>query len=444
MQKDKRSLLSAMGIYLKPVCIRMFFLGFSSGLPLLLILGTLSFWLREAGVDLKTIGFMSWIGLIYAFKWAWAPAVDRLTIPFAGRRLGRRRSWLLLSQTGLIISLAAMAMTDPKEHLALMGVFALCTAFCSATQDITLDAFRIESAQTRVQGALAAMYQSGYRLAMIWAGAGTLALAAFFSPDAGYSPQGWSRAYLVMAASIGVGMLAVLVSSEPQVEVDRDKKAHLFSNGIKNGLTKMVWEPLADFFKRHGRLGLGILCLIATYRIADIVMGVMANPFYADLGFTKVEVAMVTKVFGIAMTLLGAFVGGVVTMRIGVYRALLLGAILSAVTNVLFSCLSSIGHDVSFLIFTVSADNLAAGLATSAFVAYLSGLTNVAFSATQYALFSSLMLLLPKVLAGFSGASVQAIGYGNFFLCTAAMGIPVALLVLWLGKRMDKKKGSTR
>ena len=215
-----RALISDFRVYLQPQPVRMFLLGFSSGLPLLLILGTLSFWLREAGVDLKTIGFFSWIGLVYGFKWVWAPAVDRLRIPVLGRLLGRRRSWLLLSQAGVIAALAGMAVSDPLHHLQGIMVFALMCAFFSATQDIALDAYRIESADSNLQAVLAAMYQTGYRLAMIWAGAGTLALAAWSAGgETGYFPHAWEFAYLGMAASMCVGVLTVLFVKEPEAPV---------------------------------------------------------------------------------------------------------------------------------------------------------------------------------------------------------------------------------
>ncbi len=421
----KEKCLQTLAVYRHPVAVRMLFLGFSSGLPLLLVLGTLSFWLREAGVDLTTIGFMSWAGLCWAMKWAWAPLVDRLPVPFLTRRFGRRRAWLLLAQAALIASLAAMALTDPQEHLTRMAALAVAAAFASATQDVALDAYRIESGGEKEQAAFLATYQTGYRLAMIWAGAGALAIAAWAD---GASSSGWRTAYLVMAASALVGPAAVLLSPEPRVPVHPRA-----AKGVGNWLREAVLAPFLDFFKRFGRWAAVILLLIATYRISDVVMGVMANPFYADLGFSKEEVAAVSKVFGVVMTLLGAFVGGIVSMRIGVMRTLFLGAVLSAATNLLFAVLAQRGHDLAFLVVTVSADNLASGIASVAFLAYLSGLTNVAYSATQYALFSSVMLILPKFLAGFSGMAVQTLGYAGFFTATAALGLPVLLLVCAAG-----------
>ena len=440
----KQTWLESLQIYLKPAAIRMFFFGFSCGLPLLLVLGTLSFWLREAGVDLKTIGIMSWVGLTYAMKWLWAPLVDRLPIPFLSVWLGRRRAWLLTSQVVLVLTLLAMASTDPQVNLARMAWLALLAAFASATQDITLDAYRIESAEISEQAALAATYQTGYRFAMIWAGAGALALAAFASASQGYDPSSWFFAYSVMAGSVSVGIVTVLLSPEPAVSVNRSytlspETVERFQGRYERlpatfvRLLAWFYEacclPFIDFFQRYRWQAVLLLALIATYRISDVVMGVMANPFYQDLGFTKQEVAAVSKVFGVVMTLFGAFLGGFISLRIGVMRTLFLGALLSALTNLLFSWLATQGHHVPYLVLTVSADNLAAGIASVAFLAYLSGLTNVAYTATQYALFSSVMLLLPKFLAGFSGFVVEWIGYSNFFIATAFLGVPVLLLV---------------
>lgn len=433
--KREGGALSWLAIYREPVVLRMFFLGFSSGLPLLLVLGTLSFWMREVGVDLKSIGFMSWVGLCWGMKWLWSPLVDKLRIPLLSSRLGQRRAWLLTAQIGLIVSLALMAFADPAKSLTLTAALALTTAFFGATQDIALDAFRIESGSEEKQAAFAATYQTGYRLAMIWAGAGALAIAAFFETQFG-AAVGWRSAYLVMSASMLVGVVTVLLSPEPE----QSRRVHAQTYASKREwIFEAICKPFLDFFSRFGWGAAVILTLIATYRISDVVMGVMANPFYADLGFSKEEVAAVSKVFGLIMTLVGAFAGGAIASRIGVMRTLFLGGLLSAATNLLFSALALRGHDTSFLVLTVSADNFAGGLASAAFVAYLSGLTNVAYSATQYALFSSVMLILPKFLAGFSGVAVQSVGYATFFTATAAIGVPVLILVVLAGVVRKKK-----
>ena len=419
-----RSWLNDLRVYLEWLSIRIFFLGFSAGLPLLLVLGTLSFRLRELGIDRSTIGYLSWVGLFYAGKWLWAPLVDRVPIPGITKYLGRRRSWLLFAQALIMIGLVGMAMNDPKQDLQVIIWFALLVAFASATQDIALDAFRIESAKAEYQAALAASYQTGYRLAMIWAGAGALWLAARAEESTSlYFANAWQFAYLMMALSMGVGVITTLLSPEPQiVQLPKARSAGEW-------LHQTLIQPFADFIRRYRWHALLILALIAVYRISDVVMGIMANPFYVDMGYTKDEVAAVTKIFGVIMTLVGAFVGGILALRFGVMRILFLGAILSAASNLLFAWLSTRGHDLTGLIWVISADNLSSGIASAAFIAYLSSLTNVQYSATQYALFSSMMLLLPKWLAGFSGAYVDRFGYETFFISTALIGIPVLILI---------------
>ena len=442
-EPPRASWLQTLRVYLEPASLRMLTLGFAAGLPLLLVLGTLSFRLREAGIDRGTIGYLSWVGLAYGFKWVWAPLVDRMPLPGLTALLGRRRSWLLLSQGVIVAGLVGMAVCDPRQALGPIVWCALAVAFGSATQDIALDAFRIESADADHQAALAASYQTGYRLAMIWAGAGVLWIAARaeVAPAVGqavaqgaaaYQNGAWQTAYLVMAASMAVGIVTVLFSREPApVQLPPAKNAAEWLHGA-------VVEPFADFLSRYGWHAALILALIAVYRISDVVMGIMANPFYVDMGFSKDEVAAVTKVYGVVMTLAGAFVGGALSMRFGVMRILMLGALLSAASNLLFAWLAGHGHDVTALIAVVSADNLAGGIASAAFIAYLSSLTNVSYSATQYALFSSMMLLLPKFVAGFSGDHVNAFGYAHFFTSTALLGLPVLVLV-WLASRVQAR-----
>ena len=442
--------LQTLRVYLEPASLRMLTLGFSAGLPLLLVLGTLSFRLREAGIDRSTIGYLSWVGLAYGFKWLWAPLVDRMPLPLLTRWLGRRRSWLLLSQALIVAGLVGMALADPRLTLGPIVWCALAVAFGSATQDIALDAFRIESADANHQAALAASYQTGYRLAMIWAGAGVLWIAArsevvpaaaqlvgqaVAQGAAAYQNGAWQAAYLAMAASMAVGVVTVLFSREPvPVVLPPAKNAAEWLKGA-------VVDPFADFLGRYGWQAAQILALIAVYRISDVVMGIMANPFYVDMGFTKDEVAAVTKVYGVVMTLVGAFIGGVLSMRLGVMRILMLGAVLSAGSNLLFAWLAGHGHDVTALIAVVSADNLASGIASAAFIAYLSSLTNVSYSATQYALFSSMMLLAPKFIAGFSGDYVNSYGYAQFFTATSLLGLPVLGLV-WLASRVKTPPSS--
>ncbi|MEP6607453.1 MAG: AmpG family muropeptide MFS transporter [Burkholderiaceae bacterium] len=457
----RRPWRDALHVYAEPAALRMLFLGFAAGLPLLLVLGTLSFRLREAGIDRTTIGYLSWVGLAYGFKWAWAPLVDRLPLPWLTRLLGRRRSWLLASQLAVIGGLIGMALTNPLDGLQPMVVFALIVAFSSATQDIALDAYRIESAEVDKQAALAATYQTGYRMAMIWAGAGVLWIAARAAGDTGTDAANaasraafsWTVAYLAMAATMLIGVTTVLLAPEPavgkaRVDLNAEEAALarrlIDERGIAPPLARaLAWlqtaviGPFADFIQRFRWHALLLLALIAIYRISDVVLGVMAFPFYVDMGYSKDEVAAISKVYGVLMTLAGAFVGGVLALRFGVMRILFLGAVLSAASNLLFAWLATRGHDLVGLIFVISADNLSGGIASAAFIAYLSSLTNVAYSATQYALFSSVMLLLPKFVAGFSGAFVDAYGYITFFQSTAWLGVPVLLLV-WLASRTQR------
>ncbi len=420
-------------------------LGFAAGLPYLLVVGTLSFRLREAGIDRADIGRLSWVGLAYAFKWVWAPLVDRVPLPWLTRRFGRRRAWLLAAQALVMVGLVGMALLNPQEQLGLLVACTLLAAFASATQDIALDAYRIESAPAEQQAALSACYQTGYRLAMIWAGAGALWLAGA-TEGAGaaaariYDNSGWMWAYLAMAATMLVGVFMVLRAPERKAPASLDADAAAappgtFGQRVLRWLRGSFVAPFEEFFGRYGWQAALLLALIGTYRISDVVMGVMANPFYVDMGFTKLQVAAVAKTWGVGMTIAGAFVGGALALRFGVMRALALGAVLAAASNLLFSWLAAAGQSgVLALAAVISADNLAGGIASSAFVAYLSSLTNIRYSATQYALFSSLMLLGPKLLAGFSGDFVNAYGYQTFFSCTALLGVPVLALV-WLAAR---------
>ncbi|MGL5224306.1 MAG: AmpG family muropeptide MFS transporter [Aeromonas sp.] len=438
----------SLAVYLEFRVFILFAMGFSSGLPLLLVFGTLSFWLREASVSLTEIGYMSWVALAYGVKWLWAPLVDRMPLPLLSALLGRRRSWMFFSQLLIAAALVGMAYCDPKTELATLAGFALLVAFASATQDIVIDAYRIESAPERLQAAMAASYMTGYRLAMIMAGAGALALAAWFGSNSDYDYLGWQTTYLVMAALMSLGVITTLFCHEPDIDLagqDRQqvaRKAQLQQQGWPRLLAgigawgyEAIWCPFADFFNRYGRSALLILLLIACYRVADVVMGVMSNSFYVDMQFSKTEVAGITKVFGVIMTLVGAGLGGILVMRFGTLRILFVGALLTASTNLLFALLNQMGHNLELLTLIISLDNLSAGIATAAFVTYLSSLTNVAFSATQYALFSSVMLLLPKLLAGFSGQLVEHIGYSAFFVGTSLLGLPVLLLIVLVARQ---------
>lgn len=444
------SWLQSCKIYLEKRVAILFFLGFSAGLPILLVFSTLSFWLREAGVSRASIGFFSWIALAYAFKWIWSPFVDRLSIPILTNWLGRRRSWLLLSQIAIVLSLIGMAMSDPKVNLPLFAIFALIVAYSSATQDIVIDAYRIESAPEKFQAAMAASYMTGYRLAMIMAGAGSLAIAAWASPSDDYQLSAWSLSYFVMAGCMAVGIITTFVCHEPDYQDKQTDKQKQIENNLKHQhlprfaarflawLDIAVIAPFSDFFQRYGKHALLILLLIGTYRISDIVMGIMANPFYVDMGYTKGEVAAISKVFGVIMTLIGAGLGGILLTRYSTYTILFLGAFLVVITNLIFAVLAFVGKDLVLLTVIISMDNISAGIATTAFITYISKLTNIEFSATQYALFSSMMLLFPKFLAGFSGVYVDGFGYVNFFISSALIGVPVLGLIVVLKKVIEE------
>ncbi len=404
----------------------------------MLVFGVLSFWLREAGVSREQIGYFSWVVMIYAIKFIWSPLIDHLSLPGLKPWLGRRRSWLILSQSLVILAVLLMASLDPQTELKWMALCAVLLAIASATQDITIDAYRIEAAPEQLQAVLAAAYLAGYRLAMIFSSAGTLWIAALFSSsETGYDLHAWQSTYLVMAACMALGLLTTLLSPEPVVEQQlKTPSVHSsISQKLLDWLKVAVIGPFVDFFSRHGLNALLILALIACYRVSDVVMGVMANVFYVDMGFSKEEVATVSKIFGVLMTLLGAALGGLLVNSFGTLRILFVGALLSSCTNLLYCYLSTQGHNIPLLIAVISVDNLSAGIATSAFLAYLSSLVNLAFTATQYALFSSLMLLLPKFLGGFSGGWVEVMDYQAFFVMTALMGLPALIICFILIKK---------
>lgn len=411
-------------VYKNPKVISMLFLGFSAGLPILLVFGTLSAWLRVEGVDKTTIGFVSWVALAYGFKFIWSPLVDRLPLPLLGG-LGQRRSWMLLAQMGVIYGLISMSSSDPVNNLHSVVLFAVITAFSSATQDISIDAWRIEAIGEDFQGAMAGTYQLGYRLGMIVAGGGAFSLAYFYS---------WSTAYLLMAVCMLIGPFTVMLIAEPDRAVENVERSANRSVLLRfqQWLLDAVVNPFTEFFHRQGLFAVIILAFIMVFRISDITLGVMANPFYIDMGYSELEIGLVTKTVGPFVTIAGALTGGVLVMHFGKMSMLMAGAILVVITNLLFAWLASQQAEVIWLILVVGADNLAAGIATTTFIAYLSALTNKAYTATQYALFSSIMLLLAKFVAGFSGVVVDASSYQVFFVYAAALGLPSIVLIMFL------------
>ena len=435
--------IDSLRVYRHPRVAAMLFLGFSAGLPFLLVFSTLSAWLAQAGVERATIGFLSWIGITYSVKFFWAPVVDRLRLPLLHRWLGRRRAWMLLAQVGMGLGLLGIALHDPLSGLAKMVWAALLVAFSSATQDIAIDAWRIEAMPRESQGAMSAAYQLGYRIALIVAGAGCLFLA---------DQHGWASAYLVMAALVGVGLVTTLLVSEPEVSrssgpLESRVQQWLDERGLPPALRApgawlygAVVCPFLDFFQRNGTtLALLILLFVGSFRLTDITMGVMANPFYLDMGYSLTQIAAVAKFYGVIMTIVGAFLGGIFVARYGAASSLGIGGILVIGSNLGFAALALHGQaDIAGLTLVISGDNLASGFAGSAFIAYLSGLTNTAYTATQYALFSSLFTLPGKTLAGWSGYVSESLGWPGFFLYTSALGIPALLLIFWLSRRLAR------
>ncbi|KZY60128.1 MFS transporter [Oleiphilus sp. HI0071] len=493
-----------------PRVLSMLFFGFSAGVPLLLIFSSLSLWLREAGVERSTVTYFSWAALAYSFKFLWAPLIDRLPLPLLTRVLGRRRAWLLVSQVAVMLAIALIAMINPVEENALnvMALAVVLLGFSSATQDIVIDAYRIESVGVDLQALMSSTYIAGYRIGMLVSGAGALVLASHFgsAPDA-YSYEAWRLTYFAMSLVMLVGLLTTLLVSEPTSSVS----LHQYSSGqylrflclfvlsvalfvllyavgseaaqdfkteltfrldnaplanflieaarLLGGLVTVALfirlvsftplyekqlihdsyvEPVQEFFQRYGvRLALLLLVFVGFYRISDIVLGVISNVFFQDMGFTKTEIASVVKTFGLFMTIAGGFLGGVLSVRYGVIRMLYAGAILTVLTNLLFMLLAQAGHNIELLYLVISADNLTAGLASAAFIAFLSSLTNVSFTAVQYAVFSSLMTLLPKVIGGYSGSMVDNLGYSNFFLIASCMGLPVLLLIYGIQRHAE-------
>ena len=443
MQQKSMSWGEAIRIYLKPKVLAMFFLGFSAGLPLLLVFSTLTAWLRDYGVSRTAIGFFAWVGITFSIKVLWAPVIDYLKIPYLTRLMGKRRSWMLVAQLGVAAGLFGLSMINPQLGLWKVAVLSVFVAFCSASQDVVIDAFRIESVERELQGAMAANYVFGYRIALLVAGAGALYIAELGS---------WSLSYASMAAFMGVGIFTTLMVKEPDhkkvQEQANDFQHEWVDRVLGSGEHSRLWEwfvkavacPFIEFFQRNGRFALVLLLFIGIYRLSDIAMGVMANPFYLDLGFSKSDIAQITKVFGFFFTIFGSFLGGLLVVRYGIMRPLILGAAMVAATNLLFAHLANLGPDKAWLALVISADNVSAGLSNAVFIAYLSSLANQAYTATQYALFSSLMTLPGKFLSGFSGVVVDAQGYAMFFTYAAIIGIPAVLLAIYLWRRSQREE----
>ncbi len=495
----KKSWGEAIKAYLDRRAIIMLFLGFVAGIPILLIFSSLSLWLREAGIDRSVVTMFSWAALGYSFKFIWAPLIDAVPLPVLTRLLGRRRAWILVSQLMIILSICLMASVNPIDEstLRFMAIGAVLLGFSSATQDIVIDAYRIELAPPSLQSVLSAMYTAGYRLGMIVAGAGALYLADYFgSTESFYSYEAWRNTYWVMAGVMSIGVLTTLIIHEPvstQIRAERKTSDYarlvlvfalsvagfvwtfatlgsllpeteavltgfsmellrmvasliialvigyaLVKIGVvKQEMAQTTWiEPIADFFRRYGMKALLLLALIGLYRVSDIVAGVISNVFYQDMGFTKVEIANAVKLVGVIMVIAGGFLGGLLAQKLRMMQAMMVGAILACATNLLFVLLTYHPGSLPYMYVAVIFDNLAAGLASAVFIAFLSALTSIRFTAVQYAIFSSLMTLAPKVLGGYSGTIVDSTSYSFFFIFTFAIGIPILLLIYLVDKHI--------
>jgi PAT family beta-lactamase induction signal transducer AmpG len=414
--------------YLQEKVVVIFFLGFSAGLPFLLVYSTLSAWLKDAGLQMSTISTFAWLGFAYSLKFAWAPFIDSLPLPYLTRWLGRRRGWLLLSQLAIGAALLVMSSTSPSEAIGVFAAVALVVAFSSATQDIVIDAYRIESADDDMQGVLAAAYQYGYRLAMLIAGAGALYIAQFGS---------WSMAYKAMSVCMLVGIATTLWCKEPTVNVAPFVYQGSIATRMAQWFRHAVADPFLDFFKRFGSFAMVVVLFILFFRLSDYVLGILANPFYLDIGFSKAEVASVAKIYGVIVSLVGAGAAGWTVVKYGVARCLVVATVLIASTNLFFAVMVRVGAEIWMLTVTISADNFAMGFGGTVFIAYLSSLVNASFTATQYALMSSLMSLLGKFTAGYSGNVQEAVGWFGFFIYAAVLGIPAILLSIVVARRHD-------
>jgi PAT family beta-lactamase induction signal transducer AmpG len=426
--KGSAGWLSALAVYREPRLIAVLLMGFSSGLPLALTGATLYFWLAELGVSLSTIGFFSLVGISYNFKFLWSPLIDRLPIPLLTARIGRRRGWALAIQLPLAFAILALGLTDPRIDPGITALVAVIVAFLSASQDIVIDAYRIELLRPDEQGAGAAATQWGYRFGMLAAGAGALYAAMF---------GGWAFAYGLMAGLMLVGMVTVLLTPEPggaaPLEPLPDAKS---GERLWAWFERAVVAPFVDLYRRAGAgLLVIILLFIVLYKFGEALAGTMATPLYVSLGFAKFEVANIGKIYGLAATLAGLALGGVVVMRIGVFGALLLCGVLQMLSNLMYAVQTWAGHDLVALSLTIGIENLTNGMGSAAFVTYLSGLCSVAFTATQYALLSSLAAVGRTILSAWGGKLASSLGWTPFFVLSTGLCIPGLLLLLWIMRR---------
>jgi len=412
-----------LGIYASSESIRMVFLGFSAGLPHPLLFATLTLWLASAEVSISEITMFGWVGIIYAIKFLWAPMLDRLRLPGLTSLIGQRRSWMLLTQAIILVGLIYMSFLQPESDLIFLAYMSIVVAFASASQDVAIDAYRIEIAESKFQAVLGASYQLGYRISALTSGAGALYLASFYD---------WKLTYQIMSMFMLVGIMTVIMIPESTKPFEK--------NNNSGWLKKTLIEPFAEFFKRNGYWSLFLLMFIAIYRVSDLIIGIAANPFYADLGFNLSEIATVTKVFGFTITIIGAFIGGLSVARFGISKLLIISSILLTVTNLFFLFLNNAGPSLPALVLTISADNFALGFSGTVFIAFLSSLTSRYFTASQYALFTSVMFLPGITLSGFSGQIIESSGWSTLFIYSALLGIPSIACSLLIVKKGWKEQ----
>jgi PAT family beta-lactamase induction signal transducer AmpG len=424
----RRDWLASLAVYRQPRLIAILLMGFSSGLPLALTFGTLSYWLAELGISLTAIGLFGLVRASYSLKFLWSPLIDRLPIPFLTARLGRRRSWALAIQFLLALAILALGSADPKVAPGMTALMAVIVAFLSASQDIVIDAYRIELLSAEEQGAGAAATQWGYRFGMLASGAGALYAASF---------GGWHFAYAVMAALMLVGMFTVWLTPEPGGIAPLDRLPGATAGArMRAWLSRAVVAPFRDMIERNGAAQLlAIIVFIVLYKFGDALAASMSNPLYVSLGFTKTEVATIAKVYGVVATLAGVALGGALVMRLGVFLALLLCGGLQALSNLLYAMQVWAGHDNAMLALTIGGENLTGGMASAAFVAYLSGLCSRDFTATQYALLSSLATVGLNVLAASGGYLAERLGWTPFFIVSTLFCVPSLVLLVWIMRR---------
>jgi len=416
--------------YLQEKVLIIFFLGFSAGLPFALVYSTLTAWLETAAVQRSTISTFAWLGFAYSFKFLWAPIVDSMKIPFLTRWLGRRRGWMLLAQLSIGAALFVLSGVNPAENIELFAIAAFAVAFSSATQDIVVDAYRIECAESRMQGVLAAAYQYGYRVSLLLSMAGALIMSDHME---------WSMIYKIMSLMMVIGLTTTLLCKEPVTSVAPVAPAGTpFLQKISMWFIHSVVDPFSDFLQRFGRFAVVLLIFVSLYRISDYVLGILANPFYIDIGYTGTQIGLIAKTYGTWVTIFGIGFGGWAVLKLGVARCLVTATVLIASTNLFFAVMVLVGPEPWMLAVTITADNVAQGFGGTVLIAYLSSLVNPSFTATQYALLSSVMSLFPKFLAGYAGNIQELVGWLGFFLYAAALGIPAIFLASYISKRHDR------